>query len=126
MIYRIVVIVLVLMVLWLIIQLEKWKKSAKRLAGDLIGEKINYTKTIHEFFGSRNESYLVVPRSIIQASSIKIQHKLVEILEDIKKFENWERQGSYYDVKKKDTRNRYIKDTYKDYSHGISNIKVVQ
>lgn len=73
---------------------------------------------INEWFGESKESYLVLPRSVMQSMPKKWQAKFVDLLEEL---EDTGIRLPDYDVSAK-VGGRYTKDKYKDYEYGLRNV----
>ncbi len=73
---------------------------------------------INDWFGKSKESYLVLPRSVMQSMPKKWQAKLVDLLEEL---EDTGIRLPDYDVSAK-AGGRYTKDKYKNYDFGLRNV----
>jgi hypothetical protein len=67
-----------------------------------------------DWFKGSKESYLVLPRSVMQSMPKKWQAEMVELLKDV---ESTGIKLPDYDVSAK-VNGRYVKDEFKDYSNG--------
>lgn len=73
---------------------------------------------INDYFRGSKESYLVIPRSVLQSMPKKWQAKFVDLLEEL---EDTGIRLPDYDVSAK-VGGRYTKDKYKDYEYGLRNV----
>jgi len=76
------------------------------------------SETVHGFFGLTYSSYLVLPRSVLQAMPNEWQAKLVALLRELgEAFETkWEPDGGYM-VKAWGADRKFVSDPFSNYRH---------
>lgn len=73
---------------------------------------------IEDYFKGSKESYLVLPRSVLQSMPKKWQAKMVGLLEEL---DATGLELPDYDVSAK-INGRYTKDKFKDFDYGLRNV----
>lgn len=76
------------------------------------------TQDINDWFKDSKESYLVIPRSVLQSMPKKWQAKMVDLLREL---DDTGIRLPDYDVSAK-VGGRYTKDKFKDYEYGLRNV----
>jgi len=85
-------------------------------------KKINgvyHEDPIHPWFGLSYASYLVLPRSILQAMPYEWQKRMVALLEEAEDIIDWQKIDENYNVLLRDRKTgRYKNDPLANYRHG--------
>lgn len=69
---------------------------------------------IHHWFGLSYSSYMVLPRSVLEAMPVEWQKKMLELIEEIENtFDLSDAPGTYTVLARKG--NKFIQDSYRNY-----------
>ena len=74
---------------------------------------------IHTWFELSYCSYLVLPRSILQAMPVEWQQRLVDLLEEAEEMLDTSKIPGRYTVQLRDSKGRFTKDKYCNYRRPI-------
>lgn len=71
----------------------------------------------HEWFGLTYSSYLVLPRSILEALPLDFQNRMVALLDEAADIIDSSQIQDNYSVQLRDHKGKFIKDPFANYRH---------
>lgn len=87
------------------------------LAYKFLNKKKRFYLDIHHWFELSYSSYLVLPRSLMEGMPIKWQHKMIDLLEEMREVYDSNKIKDNYVVQLRDGNGRFTKDPLANYRH---------
>ena len=75
------------------------------------------SEPVWDWFELSYAQYLTVPRSILQSMHLKWQKKFVKLMEELDDTIDWRPKTGRYWVQLKDSKGRYVQDSFMQYRH---------
>lgn len=73
----------------------------------------------HHWFGLTYSSYLVLPRSILEALPLDLQERMIAVIDEARDLLDTDQIGDNYSVQLRGEKGRFLKDPFANYRHPV-------
>lgn len=84
-----------------------------------VNKKKRFYSDIHHWFQLSYSSYLVLPRSLMEGMPIEWQHKMIDLLEEMREVYDSSKIEDNYTVQLRDKKGRFKEDPLANYRHPV-------